>query len=47
MDSDVAAYIAANSPLSPVVNAAPNGRINCADSNGAAAPNCPALTPSP
>jgi 2',3'-cyclic-nucleotide 2'-phosphodiesterase (5'-nucleotidase family) len=40
-------YIAANSPISPFVNAFPNGRINCADSNGGTAPNCPALTPSP
>ena len=36
-----------SSPLTPVVRAFPNGRINCADSNGATAPNCPALVPSP
>jgi len=47
MESDVADYIAAHSPVSPVVNAAPGGRVNCADSNGPLAPNCPALTPSP
>jgi len=47
MDQVAADYIAANSPISPSVKAFPNGRINCADSNGAAAPNCPTLTPSP
>jgi 2',3'-cyclic-nucleotide 2'-phosphodiesterase (5'-nucleotidase family) len=47
MDQVTADYVAANSPLSPVVNASPNGRINCADSNGATEPNCPALVPSP
>jgi 2',3'-cyclic-nucleotide 2'-phosphodiesterase (5'-nucleotidase family) len=48
MDADVADYIAANSPLSPFVKAFPDGRINCADSNGAGtAPDCPALVPSP
>jgi len=47
MDQVLADYIAANTPISPVVSAAPNGRINCADSNGATAPNCPALTASP
>jgi 2',3'-cyclic-nucleotide 2'-phosphodiesterase (5'-nucleotidase family) len=47
MDQVLADYIAANSPISPFVKTAPNGRINCADSNGAAAPNCPVLTPSP
>ena len=36
-----------NQPLAPSVKAFPNGRINCADSNGATAPNCPTLTPSP
>ena len=44
---DLADYVDAASPLNPVVRAAPNGRINCADSNGATAPNCPTLTPSP
>ena len=43
----LADYVTANSPLNPFVNAAPNGRINCDDTNGAALPNCPALTPSP
>jgi 2',3'-cyclic-nucleotide 2'-phosphodiesterase (5'-nucleotidase family) len=47
MDQVAADYIAANSPINPFVKAFPNGRINCADSNGATAPNCPALTPSP
>jgi 2',3'-cyclic-nucleotide 2'-phosphodiesterase (5'-nucleotidase family) len=47
MDEVLAHYVAANSPLAPSVKAAPGGRINCADSNGAAAPNCPSLTPSP
>jgi hypothetical protein len=40
-------YITANSPISPFVKAFPDGRINCADSNGATAPNYPALTASP
>ena len=47
MDQVVADYIAANTPVNPVVRAFPSGRINCADSNGATAPNCPPLTPSP
>jgi len=47
MDADVADSISAHSPLSPVVKAFPDGRINCADSNGATAPNCPTLVPSP
>ena len=47
MDQAVADWITANSPLSPVVKASPDGRINCADSNGATAPNCPTLVPSP
>jgi 2',3'-cyclic-nucleotide 2'-phosphodiesterase (5'-nucleotidase family) len=46
MDQDVADYISVSSPLSPFVKAFPDGRINCADSNGATAPNCPTLTPS-
>ncbi len=41
MDQVLADYVAANSPLSPFVNAAPNGRINCTGVG------CPALTPSP
>jgi 2',3'-cyclic-nucleotide 2'-phosphodiesterase (5'-nucleotidase family)/predicted AlkP superfamily phosphohydrolase/phosphomutase len=41
MDQVLADYIAANTPISPVVRAAPNGRINC---TGTA---CPALTASP
>jgi 2',3'-cyclic-nucleotide 2'-phosphodiesterase (5'-nucleotidase family) len=47
MDQVAADYIQANSPLSPFVKGPPDGRINCVDSNGAAAPNCPVLTPSP
>jgi 2',3'-cyclic-nucleotide 2'-phosphodiesterase (5'-nucleotidase family) len=47
MDQVLADYITANSPIAPFVKAAPNGRINCADSNGATAPNCPTLVPSP
>ena len=47
MEQVSADYITANTPLNPVVKAFPNGRVNCADSNGAAAPNCPALVPSP
>ena len=47
MDQVLADYITANSPLSPTLQAFPNGRINCADSNGATAPNCPTLVPSP
>jgi 2',3'-cyclic-nucleotide 2'-phosphodiesterase (5'-nucleotidase family) len=48
MDQVTADYITANSPLSPFVLAAPNGRINCADSNGTVTlPNCPMLVPSP
>ncbi len=47
MDQVTADYITANSPLGPFVKAFPNGRINCADSNGATEPNCPALVPSP
>ena len=48
MDADVADYIAAHSPLSPAVKAFPNGRINCADSNGPGVGNdCPALVASP
>jgi 2',3'-cyclic-nucleotide 2'-phosphodiesterase (5'-nucleotidase family) len=47
MDQVAADYVTANSPLSPTVKAFPDGRINCADSNGATAPNCPTLVPSP
>lgn len=47
MEQVVADYITANSPLTPFVNASPNGRINCTDSNGATAPNCPVVVPSP
>jgi 2',3'-cyclic-nucleotide 2'-phosphodiesterase (5'-nucleotidase family)/predicted AlkP superfamily phosphohydrolase/phosphomutase len=47
MEQVTADYVTAHSPLSPVVKAAPNGRVNCTDSNGATAPNCPTLVPSP
>ena len=46
MDQVLADYVSLSSPLSPFVKAFPDGRINCADSNGATAPNCPTLTPS-
>ncbi len=48
MDQVAADYIAASSPLSPSVKAAPDGRVNCADSNGPGVGNdCPTLVPSP
>jgi 2',3'-cyclic-nucleotide 2'-phosphodiesterase (5'-nucleotidase family)/predicted AlkP superfamily phosphohydrolase/phosphomutase len=47
MDQVAADYVAGNSPLAPSVKAFPNGRINCEDTNGATAPNCPALVASP
>jgi 2',3'-cyclic-nucleotide 2'-phosphodiesterase (5'-nucleotidase family) len=47
MEQVTADYITDNTPISPFVKAFPDGRINCADSNGATAPNCPTLTPSP
>jgi 2',3'-cyclic-nucleotide 2'-phosphodiesterase (5'-nucleotidase family) len=47
MEQVTADYITASTPISPFVLAAPNGRINCTDSNGATAPNCPTLTTSP
>jgi 2',3'-cyclic-nucleotide 2'-phosphodiesterase (5'-nucleotidase family) len=47
MDQVTADYITDNTPISPFVKAFPDGRINCADSNGATEPNCPALTASP
>jgi len=47
MDQVLADYITASSPISPFVLASPSGRINCTDSNGATAPNCPVLVPSP
>jgi 2',3'-cyclic-nucleotide 2'-phosphodiesterase (5'-nucleotidase family) len=40
MDQDLADYVSANSPVSPSIQ----GRVACADSNGATAPNCPAIT---
>ena len=50
MDQVLADYVTAKSlvnPISPFVLGSPSGRINCTDSNGATAPNCPTLTPSP
>jgi hypothetical protein len=47
MDQVLADYVAAKSPLTPFVLGFPTGRINCADSNGAATPNCPVLVASP
>jgi len=41
MDQVLADYITANSPVAPAIQ----GRINCADSNGATAPNCPVVVP--
>ena len=47
MDQVLADYLTANDPVSPFVKAAPDGRVNCTDSNGTGtAPDCPALTPS-
>lgn len=47
LDQVLADYVVAGSPISPVVRADPNGRITCTDSNGATAPNCLTVTPSP
>ena len=48
MDQVAADYITANSPSDARSSRQrPDGRINCTDSNGATAPNCPALVPSP
>ncbi len=41
MDQVLADYITANTPISPAVRAAPNGRINCTGTT------CPALVASP
>ena len=43
LEEITADYVTANSPLNPVVKAAPNGRINCVDTNGAG----PAELPGP
>ncbi len=40
MDEVLADHIIANTPVSPVIQ----GRIVCADSNGATLPNCPTIT---
>jgi 2',3'-cyclic-nucleotide 2'-phosphodiesterase (5'-nucleotidase family) len=48
MDQVLADYVAAATPISPFVLAAPAGRINCTDSNGPGVGNdCPALVASP
>jgi hypothetical protein len=48
MDQVLADYITASSPVSPVVKAFPDGRINCTDGNGVGSrADCPALVPSP
>ena len=47
MEQVTADFITANSPIAPSVKAFPNGRVNCTDSNGDTAPNCPTLVPSP
>jgi len=48
LDQDMADYIASHTPISPFVKAFPDGRINCADSNGPGVGNdCPVLVPSP
>lgn len=41
MDQVLADYVTASSPISPSIQ----GRIVCADSNGATAPNCPVIIP--
>jgi 2',3'-cyclic-nucleotide 2'-phosphodiesterase (5'-nucleotidase family) len=46
LDVVLADYLAANTPISPFVQASPNGRSTCIDSNGATAPDCPTVTPS-
>ena len=47
MAQAVSNWLSANSPVNPFVLAAPNGRINCTDSDTSAAPACPTLTASP
>ena len=41
MDQVLADYVTVNSPIAPAIQ----GRVNCADSNGATAPNCPVVVP--
>ncbi len=41
LEQALADYVTAETPISPVVQ----GRIVCADSNGATAPNCPTILP--
>jgi len=47
MEEVVADYVTANTPIAPKVLGGGAGRITCQDSNGATAPNCPVLIPSP
>lgn len=48
LDDDVAAWIAAHTPIAPAVLGYPDGRINCYDGNGVGTANdCPTLTVSP
>ncbi len=41
LDQDVADWLTAEGTISPTIQ----GRITCADSNGATAPNCPVTLP--
>jgi 2',3'-cyclic-nucleotide 2'-phosphodiesterase (5'-nucleotidase family) len=47
MAQAVADWLTANTPVSPFVLGAPNGRINCFDANPGSGDDCPALTASP
>jgi 2',3'-cyclic-nucleotide 2'-phosphodiesterase (5'-nucleotidase family) len=48
LDVDLAVWIAANTPISPSVLGAPDGRINCVDGDGiGVGSDCPVLTVSP
>lgn len=47
MDSDVSAWLTANSPVTPFVLGPTNGRINCYDANPGVGNDCPVLTTSP
>ena len=47
MDVDVSQWLSAHDPVAPFVLGAPDGRINCTDSDLVTAPACPTLTTSP
>jgi 2',3'-cyclic-nucleotide 2'-phosphodiesterase (5'-nucleotidase family) len=48
MDQVLADYLTANDPVSPFVNAPPDGRVNCIHGAGPLSSNaCPTVTPSP